>query len=84
MNLIVSLVIILALQYGLSYIFAVLLGFNYYVTDTLINLCLALLFSFWNYRNGTRANAIKDPTFHKSVLLYFIVLMVFSLIFWLM
>ena len=78
LGLFVWLIFLLGIQYALSYLFQYL-GFNYYISDTLINIVLAFLFV--NYR-GYKKEAFKDPTFHKNVAIYFVVLMIFSLLFW--
>lgn len=76
------LIILLALQYGLSIFFQAVLHFNYYISDTFINLVLAFLFSIMNFRLYGK-EMFKIPEFHKSVAKYFLILMAFSLIIWL-
>ena len=80
MGIVVWLIFLFAIQYGLSYLFQ-MLGMNYYVSDTLINLVLSFIFSFVNYR-GNKKEAFKDSRFHRNVAIYFVVLMIFSLLFW--
>ena len=80
MGIVVWLIFLFAIQYGLSYLFQ-MLGMNYYVSDTLINLVLSFIFSFVNYR-GNKKEAFKDPRFHRNIAVYFVVLMIFSLLFW--
>jgi len=78
---VVWLIILFALQYGLSFFFQTVLQFNFYVSDTFINLVLAFAFTVMNFRMYGK-EMFKIPEFHKSVAKYFIILMAFSLIFW--
>lgn len=80
MTFLILFLFILILQYFLSYVFS-MMGLNIYISDTLINLVLAILFSFLNYR-GYKSEAIKDPYFHRSIAIYFVIFMLFSLLYW--
>lgn len=77
------LIILFGVQYGLSLLFQVVFGLNYYITDTLINLVLSFLFTIMNFRRFGK-EMFKLPEFHKSIAKYFVILMIFSLIFWLL
>lgn len=80
MSFILSFILIIGIQFVLSYLFTKM-GFNYYLTDTLINLVLSFLFSYIRFRN-LRLEAFKNVYFHKSVASYFVVLMLISVLFW--
>lgn len=80
MSFIIVFIVILVLQYALSYLFS-MMGLNYYISDTLINLVLAFIFSIWNYR-GLNKETLKNPYFHRSVAIYFVIFMLFSLLYW--
>ena len=80
MSFVLTLVLILVIQYALS-IFFQSIGFNFFIADTLVNFVLAFVFSYIRFYK-LRLAAFKNLYFHRSVLTYFIVLMVFSLIEW--
>ena len=81
MGTIIWIAILFALQYGLSYVFQNFLGFNYYISDTFINLVLSVLFTVFRFK-GRLKEEIKEPRFHISIAVYFVVLMLFSFIWW--
>lgn len=84
MGLFLSLIFIIGLQYFLIFLFQ-LIPYNFppYVVEVTIDLVLAFVFAIFNYR-GNKKEAFKDPLFHRSVAIYFCILILFSVIFWLL
>lgn len=80
MGLIAWFLILLLIQCGLSYLF-VLCRITPYVSDALIDVVLAFIFAIAYYR-GPRKEAFKDVNFHRSVALYFVILIGMSLLYW--
>ncbi len=72
---------ILCLQFALNYCFTLIGINNYYIVDTLTNVVLAFFFAIIYYR-GPKKEAFKDLYFHRSVASYFVLLMLFSLLYW--
>ena len=75
MGFFISILIILGIQIVIE-IFLASLG----VPTLCIDLVLAFLFSYFNYR-GNRKEAIKDPLFHRNVAITFAILILISLLF---
>lgn len=81
MSFVAIFILLLLIQYALS-IGLQLLGLrNPYIIDTIIDLVLAFIFAFVYYR-GPKKEAIKDYNFHRSVAMYFVVLILFSMVYW--
>lgn len=80
-GLILSLVMIMAINVGASFLFQNILRWNYILSMCLTDLILAFVFAIINYYNGPRLLAFKDPRYHTKVLIYFLFLLVFDLLF---
>ncbi len=78
MGMFIWLLFLLSLQVGIRFVLTYL-GLSYIVVELIIDLILAFLFSFVSYR-GVKKDAIKDVNFHKNVAIYFVILIVFSLL----
>ncbi len=81
MGFVIYIILLLALQYGLSYLFQVYLDFNPYISETLINLVLSIVFTIVRYK-GVNLEKLKDPKFHGTIAKWFVILMLFSFIYW--
>lgn len=81
MGLIAWFLILLLIQYGLSYLFVLCGITSPYIIDALIDVILAFIFAIAYYR-GPRKEAFKDVNFHRSVALYFVILIGMSLLYW--
>ena len=73
--------ILFGLQYGLSFVFQNFFHLNYILSDTFINLILSILFTIFRFK-GHLKEGIKQPRFHISIAIYFVVLMLYSAIVW--
>lgn len=74
--------LILILVVGIQIVLQIFLGglgLPMITIELIVNLVIAFIFSLFNYR-GYKKEAFKDPSFHKSVLSYFLVFTVISLI----
>ena len=81
MGLFIWLAVLFGLQYGLSILFQNIFNFNYIVSDTFINLILSVLFTIFRFK-GHLKEGIKQPRFHISIAIYFVVLMLYSVVMW--
>ncbi len=72
---------LIILQYGLSYLFLLMNINNIYIIDTLIDVVLAFVFALLYYQ-GNKKEAFKDLNFHRSVAMYFVVLIIMSMLWW--
>ena len=79
MGFFISILIILGIQIVIE-IFLASLGVPTLYIEICIDLVLAFLFSYFNYR-GNRKEAIKDPLFHRNVAITFAILILISLLF---
>ena len=55
------------------------LGLPMITIELIVNLVIAFVFSLFNYR-GNKKEAFKDKRFHRSVLSYFLIFTVISLV----
>ena len=67
---IISLVIILGIQIGLQYLLY-MLGLPNVAITIVIDLVLSILFSIFNFHGREK---LKNPLFHRSIAIYFVVL----------
>ena len=74
----IILIVVVAVQFLLQ-MFLGSLGLPMITIELIVNFVIAFLFSLINYR-GYKKEAFKDPSFHKSVLSYFLVFTLISLI----
>ena len=74
----ILLVVIIGVQFLLQ-LFLGSLGLPLITIELLVNLVIAFIFSFVNYR-GDKKEAIKDLSFHRSVFGYFIVFSIISFV----
>ena len=74
----ILLVVVIGVQFLLQMLLGSL-GLPLITIELIVNLVIAFIFSFINYR-GYKKEAFKDPSFHKSVLSYFLVFTLISLI----
>ena len=82
MGFFISILIILGIQIVIE-IFLASLGVPTLYIEICIDLVLAFLFSYFNYR-GSRKEAIKDPLFHRNVAITFAILILISLLFYIL
>lgn len=73
----ISLILILLLQYALQYVL-VLLNFPFLWINIIIDFVLAVVFTLINFRGQEK---LKNPAFHRSILIYFAILTVMSILF---
>lgn len=75
---IIYLVLLLAFQVILQYvlIYFGITGIWYYIVFDFI---LAIVFSLLDFRGREK---LRNPEFHKTLAIYFVILMVVSLLFW--
>ena len=74
--------LILLIVIGVQFMLQMLLGglgLPMITIELIVNFVIAFIFSLFNYR-GYKKEAFRDPSFHKSVLSYFLVFTVISLI----
>ncbi len=72
-----SLIFILLLQVGLQYVLTMLSFSNLWIC-IIIDFVLAVVFTLFNFRGREK---LRNPSFHQSVAVYFLILSIFSLIF---
>ena len=70
---ILNLIIILVANYALSYLLA-FLGITGIYFLLLISFGMAVVLSYLNYPAPMRKYALKDPSFHKALAIYFVVI----------
>ena len=74
--------IVLILVVGVQFLLQMTLGslgLPMITIELIVNLVIAFIFSLLNYR-GYKKEACKDKAFHKSVLSYFLIFTVISLV----
>lgn len=76
MSFVLLILLLFALQFGLEYLFS-LMGISPIVANALIDVVFAFVFAFVYYR-GDKKEAFKDIRFHRSVAMYFLILVIFS------
>lgn len=77
MGVLLSFILIIGLQLLLRYILA-LFGLSGIVGEIIFNLVLALVFTLILFRGQEK---LRNPNFHKMFAMYFIILMLISLLF---
>ena len=61
-----------------DYFFVALLGVNTFASGLISDLISSILLSLIYYPNGQRKNAFRDPSFHRQVVIYFILFSIFT------
>ncbi len=80
LTMIVIIVLVIGLQYFLKY-FLGQFGIPVLSIELIIDFILAIIYAFMNYP-GVKKDAIKDARFHQSVLTYFCVLLLITIMFY--
>jgi len=73
----ISLILILLLQYALQYIL-VFLNIPFFWINIIIDFVLSVVFTLINFRGQEKW---RNPAFHRSILIYFAILTVMSILF---
>lgn len=73
-----SLIFILLFQLLLQFLFVRVLQLNFVLANLLIDLILAIMFACLNFRGREK---LRNPEFHKQIVYYFIILTLFSVLF---
>lgn len=78
MGFFLSLIIIMGIQYAISAVFQAF-GVPQLYIEIVINLVLAIVFTYWNFSRLTRSKKIfSDVSFHLNVCIWFSILTAFS------
>lgn len=73
MSFFLSLMIIVLIQAGVNAVLTYLNVPTVYI-EMILNLILAVIFSYWNYRRFDRREAVKDISFHISICTWYAIL----------
>lgn len=80
MRFIITLLIIIGVQYAVNYALF-LIGVTGIVAVIIMSLVMAFLFALLNYPQPFRRYCYKDPKFHSTFAIFFIIFFLFNLIF---
>lgn len=72
----ISLIIIIALQIGLQYLL-IFLNVPVIWIGIIVDFALSVVFALFNFRGQEK---LKNPNFHKTIAIYFVILTIFSII----
>jgi hypothetical protein len=80
LTMVLILILVIALQFFLKY-FLGKFGVPYLLIELIIDLVLSFIYAVLNYP-GNKKEAYKDARFHQTVLVYFLVLFLITLVFY--
>ncbi len=81
LTMVIVLILVILLQFFLEF-FLGRFGVPFLLIELIIDVILSFIYAIFNYP-GDKKQAYKDARFHKSVLIYFLVLFLITLIFYL-
>lgn len=78
MSFFIYLIALIAAQMFLEYLLGSVLGLSFIWVNIIIDLFLSIVFTTLNFRGREK---LKNPDFHKSIAMYFLILTVMTVLF---